>query len=73
MNYADDKIFKQIDHLLEIHENIFSALEDHISLLFTFLEEYNLIQQKNPLENFLNTNSSDILNCWFLSKINFVV
>ena len=71
MNYADDKIFKQIDNLLEIHENIFSALEDHISLLFTFLDEYNLIQQKNPLENFLNTNSSDILNCWFLSKISF--
>ena len=71
MNYADDKIFKQIDNLLEIHENIFSALEDHISLLFTFLEEYNLIQQKNPLEYFLNINSSEILNCWFLSKINF--
>ena len=71
MNYADDKIFKQIDNLLEIHENIFSALEDHISILFTFLEEYNLIQQKNPLENFLNRNSSEILNCWFLSKINF--
>ena len=70
-NYADDKIFKQIDNLLEIHDNIFSALEDHISLLFTFLEEYNLIQQKNPLENFLNKNSSDILNCWILSKINF--
>jgi hypothetical protein len=71
INYADDKIFKQIDNLLEIHENIFSALEDHINLLFTFLEEYNLIQQKNPLENFLNRNSSEILNCWFLSKINF--
>ena len=71
VNYADDKIFKQIDNLLEIHENIFSALEDHINLLFTFLEEYNLIQQKNPLENFLNRNSSEILNCWFLSKINF--
>jgi hypothetical protein len=71
MNYADDKIFKQIDNLLEIHENIFSALEDHISILFTFLEEYNLIQQKNPLENFLNRNSSEILNCWFLPKINF--
>ena len=71
MNYADDKIFKQIDNLLEIHDNIFSALEDHISILFTFLEEYNLIQQKNPLENFLNQNSNEILNCWFLSKINF--
>ena len=71
MNYADDKIFKQIDNILEIHDNIFSALEDHISILFTFLEEYNLIQQKNPLENFLNQNSNEILNCWFLSKINF--
>ena len=71
MNYADDKIFKQIDYLLEIHENIFSALEDHISLLFTFLDQISLIQQKNPFEHFLNTNSNDILNCWFLSKINF--
>ena len=71
MNYADDKIFKQIDYLLEIHENIFSALEDHISLLFTFLDQISLIQQKNPFEHFLNNNSNDILNCWFLSKINF--
>ena len=71
MNYADDKIFKQIDYLLEIHDNIFSALEDHITLLFTFLDQYSLIQQKNPFEHFLNTNSNEILNCWFLSKINF--
>ena len=71
MNYADDKIFKQIDYLLEIHENIFSALEDHISLLFTFLDQTSLIQQKNPFEHFLNENSNEILNCWFLSKINF--
>ena len=71
MNYADDTIFKQIDYLLEIHENIFLALEDHINLLFSFLDQINLIQQKNPLEHFLNTNSNEILNCWFLSKINF--
>ena len=71
INYADDKIFKQIDNLLEIHENIFAALEDHITLLFTFLEQTSLFQQKNPFEHFLNTNSNEILNCWFLSKINF--
>ena len=70
-SYADNIIFKQMDYILEIHENIFSSLEDHINLLYTFLEEYNLIQQKNPLEKFLNKNSSEILNCWFLSKINF--
>ena len=71
MNYADDTIFKQIDYLLEIHENIFSALEDHITLLFTFLDQISLIKQKNPFEHFLNTNSNEILNCWFLSKIDF--
>ena len=71
MSYADDTIFKQIDYLLEIHENIYSALEDHINLLFTFLDQISLIKQKNPFEYFLNTNSNDILNCWFLSKIDF--
>jgi len=71
MSYADDTIFKQIDYLLEIHDNIFSALEGHINLLFTFLDQISLIQQKNPFEYFLNTNSNEILKCWFLSKINF--
>jgi len=71
INYADETIFKQIDYLLEIHDNIFSALEDHINLLTTFLDQISLIKQKNPFEYFLNNNSNDILNCWFLSKINF--
>ena len=71
INYADETIFKQIDYLLEIHDNIFSALEDHINLLTTFLDQICLIKQKNPFEYFLNNNSNDILNCWFLSKINF--
>jgi len=71
MNYADDTIFKQIDYLLEIHENIFSALTEHINLLYSFLDQIDLIKQKNPFEHFLNTKSNDILNCWFLSKIDF--
>ena len=71
MSYADDNIFKQIDYLLEIHDNIFSALEGHINLLFTFLDQISLIKQKNPFEYFLNSNSNEILKCWFLSKINF--
>ena len=70
-NYADNKIFKQVNNILEIHENIISSLEEHINILFSFLDEYNLIQQKNPLEKFLNKNSREILDCWFLSKINF--
>ena len=71
MDYADDTIFKIIDNLLEIHDNIFSALEDHINLLYTFLDQVTLIQNKNPIEYFINNNSAQILNCWFLNKINY--
>ena len=71
INYANNNLFKQIDDILEIHENIFSALEDHFNLLYSFLEQSSLIQQKKPIEYFINNNSSDILNCWFLNKIDF--
>lgn len=71
INYANNNLFKQIDNLLEIHENIFSALEDHFNLLYLFLEQSILIQQKKPIEYFINTNSNDILQSWFLNKINF--
>ena len=71
LNYANNNIFKQIDNLLEIHDNIFSALEDNINLLNSFLEQSNLIKQKNPLESFLSNNSEDILNSWVLNKIDF--
>lgn len=71
LEYTDNNIFIQIGNLLEIHENIFEALEDHVSLLGIFLEKPDLIQQKNPLEYFINIYSTNILNCWFMNKINF--
>ena len=71
LEFADNNIFKQFDNILEIHENIFNAIEDHVGLLRVFLGQVDLIQQKNPLQYFINTNSNDILNCWFLNKINY--
>ena len=71
LEYTENNIFQQIENLLEIHENIFDALEDHVSLLDIFLEKPDLIQQKNPLEFFINTYSNNILDCWFLNKINY--
>ena len=71
LEYTENNIFQQIENLLEIHENIFDALEDHVSLLDIFLEKPDLIQQKNPLEFFINIYSNNILDCWFLNKINF--
>ena len=60
----------QLKNIREIHDNIFNAIEGHIMLLNSFLIETDLIEQKNPLEFFINKNSNDILNCWFLNKIN---
>ena len=71
LEYTENNIFQQLENLLEIHENIFDALEDHATLLSIFLEKPDLIQQKNPLEFFINTYSNNILDCWFLNKINF--
>jgi len=71
LEFTKTNILQQVENLIEIHDNIFDALEDHISLLGIFLEKSDLIQQKNPLEFFINTYSSDIINSWFLNKINF--
>ena len=71
LEFADNNIFQQFDNILEIHENIFDAIEGHVGLLRLFLGQTDLIQQKNPLQQYINNNSNDILNCWFLNKINF--
>ena len=71
IEYTENNIFQQVENLLEIHENIFDALEDHVSLLDIFLEKPEIIQQKNPLEFFINAYSNNILDCWFLNKINY--
>jgi len=71
LEFLDNTVFKQFDEILEIHENIFNSIEEHINLLRIFLEQANLIKQKNPLECYINTNSNEILNCWFLNKIDF--
>ena len=71
LEFADNNIFKQVDNVLEIHENIFNAIEGHIKLLNIFLRRTDLLLQKNPLEYFVNSYSNDILNCWFLNKINY--
>ena len=70
IEFAEQDINNQFDNIIEIHENILSAIEGHIDLLNSFLEQ-DLIQQKNPLEYFINNNSNEITNCWFLNKINY--
>ena len=71
INYADRNIFKQIDLIFEILDNLFNSIKDNISLLSKFLDETSLVFEKNPLETFINNNSKLILDSFILSKIDF--
>ena len=71
MDYANDNIFKPIDDILEIHYYIFSCINDLLNLLDSFLDQSNLVNQKKPIESFLNNNSNEILNCWLLNKFDY--
>ena len=71
VNYLDKNIFKQIEYIFEIHDNIKSVIEDQVNLLFGFLDEFELIFQRNPLEAFIDQNADKIMQAWLFSKINF--
>ena len=71
LDFSDKYIFDKFENIFEIHQNIFDSIEDHINLLKLFLKQTNLIQKKNPLECYLNNNSCEILNSWFLYKIDY--
>ena len=69
LDFADNHLFENFENIFEIHQNLFDSIEEHIELLKIFLEQSNLIKQKNPLECYINNHCSEILNSWFLNKI----
>ena len=69
--YTKKNLFKQIDEICDLHKNIMNSLEDHVKLLYSFLEQTSLLHQKNPLENFIKNNSNEIFHSWILNKINY--
>ena len=71
LEYTENNIFQQIGNILEMHESIINAIEAHIDLLENFLEQPDIIKQKNPLEHYVINNSNNILNSWILNKIDF--
>ena len=54
LDFADKYIFEKFENIFEIHQNIYDSFVEHIGLLKLFLEQSNLIQQKNPLEYYGN-------------------
>ena len=70
-NYAKNNIFKKINHLSEIHDNIINNIENNFELLNIFLSEKDLINKQNPLQDFLINHSTMIYFSSVLSRFKF--
>ena len=70
-DYAINNIFKIINNITEIYENILNNIEKNFNLLNDFLEKCELINEKKPIEAFLNNKANDILNCSLINQFNF--
>ena len=71
ISYVDNNIFKQIETIFEIQENIFDSISDNIKILIDFLNEFNLIFERNPLEKFINLKGKKIFDSFLFNKINY--
>ena len=71
LDYAINNIFKIINDITQIYENILNNIENNFNILNEFLEKNELINHKKPIESFLNNKSNDIINCSIINKFNF--
>ena len=71
LDYAVNNIFKRINNIIEIYENILNNIESNFKVLNEFLEKNEFINQKKPIECFLNNKINDIINCSLINKFNF--
>ena len=71
LDYAFNNIFKIINNITEIYENILNNIEKNFNLLNEFLDKCELINEKKPIEFFLNNKANDILNCSLINQFNF--
>ena len=66
-----NNIFKNLNDINEVYDNIINNIEDNYKFLSEFLQKNELINLKNIKENFLKTYHKDIIKCSILSKFNF--
>ena len=69
--YSYKNIFKKINNMIEIYDNIINNIEKNFELLNKFCEQDNLIYSKNQLENFLINNYQSIEKCSLINQFNF--
>ena len=68
LNTAKIKMSEKISIIFKMHENLYSSINDQLTLLDLFLND-NFFDFKFPIEEFIVKNANLMLNGNFLSKI----
>ena len=71
LKYVVNNIFKNLNDITEVYDNIINNIEDNYKFLSEFLEKNELINLKDIKESFLKKYYKDIIKCSILSKFNF--
>ena len=70
-NFICKNIFKKLNSLIDIYDNIINNIEDNFDLLNKYLTQKEMINAKNPLEQFLIYYDEGIINSSIISKYKF--
>ena len=71
LNYTISNIFNKLNSIIEVYDNLVNNIDCNFQLLNNYLENNDLMEQKNPIVYFLNKNNEEILNSSLLNKFNF--
>ena len=71
LKYASDNIFKKLNNIIKICDNIINNIEKNFELLNIFFDQKHILDSRKQIENFLINNSKLIENCSVINKFNF--
>ena len=71
LKYASENIFKKLNNIIKICDNIINNIEKNFELLNIFFDQKHILDSRKQIENFLINNSKLIENCSVINKFNF--
>ena len=66
-----ENIFKKLNNIIKICDNIINNIEKNFELLNIFFDQKHILDSRKQIENFLINNSKLIENCSVINKFNF--
>ena len=67
--YSNEYI-QQLNKVIEMHDEIFKNIKDSIKIFFNFLDISKILNKEKPIQEFLSTEFSNIIQNWLFLKIN---